>query len=203
MKKQRNLVVLIVILVLVIDQWTKYWVKTNMSLGESYGPGWFLVHFVENEGAAFGTSFGGTIGKYALSIFRIVAIGYLIYLVRQFIAKRLPTGLLICFALILAGAIGNMIDSAVYGMIFTESTGRNVATLVSWGNGYGSFLQGNVVDMLHFPLFDGTFPEWFPFWGGDRFEFFRYIFNIADAGISVGVAALLLFYRKVFKQGLI
>ncbi|MFK8055115.1 MAG: lipoprotein signal peptidase [Saprospiraceae bacterium] len=203
MKKQRNLVVLVVVLILVIDQLTKYWVKTNMQLGESFGPGWFLVHFVENEGMAFGASFGGTVGKYGLSLFRLVAIGYLIYLIRQFITKQLPTGLLVCFAMILAGAIGNMIDSGFYGLIFTESTGREVGELVSWGSGYAGFLQGKVVDMLHFPLFDGTFPDWFPVWAGERFEFFRYIFNVADAAISVGVAALLLFYRKVFQEGLV
>ena len=203
MKNQRNLVVIVVLMVLIIDQVSKYWVKTNMVIGESFGPGWFLIHYVENEGAAFGTSFGGSIGKYALSLFRVFAIGYLIHLIRKFIDKKLPNGFLICASLILAGAIGNMIDSAFYGLIFTESTFQNVAELVSWGDGYGSFLQGKVVDMLHFPLFEGTFPDWLPLWGGERFEFFRYIFNVADAGISVGVAALLLFYRKVFQQGLI
>jgi len=202
MKKQRNLVLLVVVLILVVDQVTKYWVKTNMHLGESFGPGWFLVHFVENKGMAFGASFGGTVGKYGLSLFRLVAIGYLIHLVRQFIARQLPTGLLVCFAMILAGAIGNMIDSGIYGLIFSQSTGREVGELVGWGEGYAGFLQGKVVDMLHFPLFEGNFPDWFPIWGGERFEFFRYIFNIADAAISVGVAALLLFYRKVFQQGL-
>jgi len=173
-----------------------------MQLGESFGPGWFLVHFVENKGMAFGASFGGAIGKYALSLFRLVAIGFLINLIGKFIQKRLPTGLLICFAMILAGAMGNMIDSAFYGLIFSESTGREIGSLVSWGDGYSGFLQGNVVDMLHFPLIEGNFPEWLPVWGGQPFEFFRYIFNVADAAISVGVTILLLFYRKVFQGGL-
>lgn len=202
MKKQRNLVVLVVVLLLLIDQISKYWVKTNMHLGESFGPGWFLVHFVENKGMAFGASFGGTIGKYGLSLFRLLAISYLIHLIGKFIQKQLPTGLLICFALILAGAMGNMIDSAFYGLIFSASTGREIGELVAWGDGYSGFLQGNVVDMLHFPLIEGHFPEWLPVWGGQAFEFFRYIFNVADAAISVGVTILLLFYRKVFQQGL-
>jgi len=203
MKNQRNLVIIVVLLVLVIDQLTKYWVKTNMLIGESFGPGWFLVHFVENEGMAFGASFGGTIGKYGLSLFRLVAIGYLIYLIRQMISKRLPNGMLVCFAMILSGAIGNMIDSGFYGLMFSESTSRALGELVSFGEGYAGFLQGKVVDMLHFPLFEGTFPDWLPIWGGEYFEFFRYIFNVADAAISVGVTALLLFYRKVFQQGLV
>jgi signal peptidase II len=203
MKRQRNLVILVVMLVLIIDQVSKYWVKTNMVIGESFGPGWFLVHFVENKGMAFGASFGGLIGKYALSLFRIVAIGYLIHLIRKFITQGLPTGFLLCAALILAGAIGNMIDSAFYGLIFSASTDRQVAELVSWGSGYTGILQGNVVDMLHFPLLEGTFPNWVPVWGGEQYEFFRYIFNVADAGISVGVVLLLLFYRKVFQQGLV
>jgi len=202
MKNQRNLVLLVVVLVLIIDQLTKYWVKTNMQLGESFGPGWFLVHFVENKGMAFGASLGGVMGKYALSLFRLFAIGYLIHLIGQMVKKELPTGLLVCFAMILAGAIGNMIDSAFYGLVFSESTFREVGELVGLGSGYAGFLQGNVVDMLHFPLFEGTFPEWLPLWGGEQFEFFRYIFNVADAAISVGVAILLLFYRKVFQRSL-
>jgi signal peptidase II len=200
MKKQSRLVALTVVLVLVLDQALKYWVKTNMVLGEAHGPGWFLLHFVENEGMAFGASFGGTIGKYGLSLFRLVAIAYLIYLVGQLIRQRLPTGLLLCFALILAGAIGNMIDSAFYGLIFSESTTREAATLVPFGQGYTGFLQGRVVDMLHFPLIESRYPDWFPLVGGQPFEFFRYIFNIADAAISVGVVTILLFYRKVMQE---
>ncbi len=197
-RRRTSLVVGLVLMILVIDQVTKIWVKTHMRIGEAFGPGWFLVHFVENEGAAFGTSFGGSWGKIALTLVRIIAIGGLAYLLRTLIRDRkAETGLLVVFSLIFAGAIGNVIDSMFYGLVFSASVyGGGVAEWVPFGEGYTTFLKGHVVDMLHFPLIDTTWPEWVPVVGGTALEFFKYIFNVADAAISVGVAGLVLLYRR-------
>jgi len=192
--------------VLLIDQGVKVWVKTHMEYGAQFEmiPGWnrAFVHFVENPGMAFGIEFGGSYGKLALSLFRVFAVGFLIYLIRQLILQRVSRGLLACFALILAGAIGNIIDSAFYGLIFSESSYHNPgpATLFPEGGGYAGFLHGRVVDMLYFPVLRGNFPEWLPLWGGERFLFFRPVFNIADAAISVGVFCLIAFYSSFFRQ---
>ena len=193
----------IVVLVLIADQALKIWVKTHMAYGEEFsmlGLSWARMHFVENKGMAFGLSFGGEIGKLALSLFRVFAIGLLLYLINQLIKAKEPFGLLVCFGLILAGAIGNMIDSALYGLIFETSSPHsgNLAQLVPLGEGYASFLHGKVVDMLYFPLFDTILPDWIPFIGGNRFEFFRPVFNLADSSIFTGVTAILLFFRKFF-----
>ncbi len=199
-RRRTLLVVGIVATVLIVDQLTKIWVKTHMTIGEAFGPGWFLVHFVENEGAAFGTSFGGSWGKVLLTLVRVVAIGGLVYLLRTMIHKReTKAGLLVVFGLITAGAIGNVIDSMFYGLVFSASTYGEVATWVPFGEGYTTVLKGHVVDMLHFPLIDTVWPAWVPVVGGSRLEFFKYIFNVADAAISVGVACLLLFYRGTLK----
>ena len=167
-------------------------------------PGWSgaYVHFVENPGMAFGIEFGGEYGKLALSLFRVFAVGFLIYLISQLIQQGAKKGLLACFALILAGAIGNILDSAFYGLIFSESSYHSPipATLFPEGGGYAGFLHGKVVDMLYFPLLRGTFPDWLPIWGGERFLFFRPVFNIADAAISVGVFSLIAFYSSFFRQ---
>ena len=194
---------LIVFLILVADQILKIWVKTHMAYGEEFammGMSWARMHFVENKGMAFGLSFGGEAGKLALSLFRVFAIGLLLYLINQLIKAKEPFGLLACFGLILAGAVGNMIDSAVYGLIFEQSSPHsgNLAKLVPFGEGYGKFLHGKVVDMLYFPLVDTVLPEWIPIRGGTRFEFFKPVFNLADSAIFTGVAAILLFYRKFF-----
>jgi signal peptidase II len=201
--KKSTKVALLVALVLIIDQAVKIWVKTHMSYGEEikiFGLDWALIHFVENNGMAFGLSFGGEYGKLALSLFRIVAVGFLVYYIRLLIKEGASFGLLACFGLILAGATGNILDSAFYGLIFSESPyhGHQVAQLFPDTGGYAGFLHGKVVDMLYFPMFRGTFPEWFPFWGGERFLFFRPVFNIADSAITVGVFSLVLFHRNFF-----
>jgi signal peptidase II len=160
---------------------------------------WFIIHFVENNGMAFGFEFGNNIGKYFLSIFRMSAIGALGWYLTKLWKKQLPFGLIVCFSLILAGAIGNLIDSAFYGLIFNESY-NTVATLFPAAGGYNSFLLGKVVDMFYFPLIDGHFPAWFPLWGGQEFIFFRPVFNVADSSISVGIVAIFIFYRQYFEE---
>lgn len=193
---------IIIFIVLLIDQVLKFWIKTHMYLGEEIPVmgDWFILHFTENEGMAFGLKFGGDGGKLVLSLFRILAIVLIgIYLYR--LSKRnASTGLILSFSLIFAGALGNIIDSAFYGLIFGESSYHNVAALFPEGGGYGRFLYGNVVDMLYFPLFRGILPDWIPFWGGQHFIFFRPVFNVADSAITVGVSVLILFQRKFYQK---
>lgn len=168
---------------------------------ELLGLDWARIHFVENPGMAFGIELGGSYGKLALSLFRILAVGFLIYYLRQLIRSRVSLGLLVSFALILAGAMGNILDSAFYGLIFSASPYHGgLATLFPPEGGYAGFLHGKVVDMLYFPLFSGTFPEWLPVWGGKPFLFFKPIFNIADLSITVGVLNILLFQRSFFSE---
>lgn len=187
----------IVIGLLVVDQIVKFSVKTTMTLGESHNVlgSWFRWCFVENEGAAFGMSLGGNYGKLALSLFRIVAIGALAWFVSHLRKQKAPNGVVVGFVMILAGAIGNMIDSAFYGLIFSESTFTSVAQLLPEGGGYAPFLYGKVVDMLYFPLF--YFPEWIPLVGGELF--FSPVFNFADSYITIAVFYLLIFQWKYFK----
>ena len=193
-------------MVLVLDQALKIWIKTNMYISEDsfldwgWTPQWSRIQFIENDGMAFGMELGIPYGKLLLSLFRIVAVGFLIYFIRQLLKTKASMGLLICFSLILAGAIGNILDSAFYGLIFSESSNHvhNVAKIFPEGGGYSSFLHGKVVDMLYFPLYDGFYPDWFPFWGGERLEFFKPIFNIADVSISTGVISILVFQRSFF-----
>lgn len=186
---------IIVIAILFIDQAVKLWVKTSMSLGESIRiTDWFYIYFIENNGMAYGMQIGS---KLALSLFRVVAIGFLAYYIwRQIHKPTMKWGYIVCLSMVLAGAAGNLIDCMFYGLCFDASTYHDVSQYVGLGNGYAPFLMGKVVDMLYFPLIDTTYPEWFPWWGGERFLFFSPIFNIADSSISVGVAALLLFYHK-------
>ncbi len=197
-------VAIIVFLVLLVDQVLKFWVKTNLVIGEEIhllGFDWARIHFVENNGMAFGMSIGGEYGKLALSSFRILAVGGLLYYIRHLIIHRATFGLLFSFSLILAGAIGNIIDSAFYGLIFSESYhGSGLATLLPEGGGYATFLHGKVVDMLYFPMFEGVFPHWIPFWGGKSFLFFRPVFNIADMSITIGVINILIFQRSFFSN---
>jgi len=185
---------LLIALVLIIDQLLKVWIKTGLMLGQEIQIlDWFILHFTENKGMAFGMEFGGTIGKYMLSIFRIVAIVAIGIYWYKLAKTDIKKGIIYSISLILAGAIGNMIDSAFYGMIFSDSYGQ-IATVFQ--GGYSSFLQGNVVDMFYFPLVNGHFPDWFPVVGGNHFIFFRPVFNIADASIFTGTTIILLFYRK-------
>lgn len=185
-------------LILLVDQVLKFWIKTNMAIAEQFPmiSDWFYIHFIENEGMAYGLKFGGEFGKIALTLFRLIAVVIGFFYMKKLVREKYHTGLLICGALILAGAAGNLIDSMFYGLIFSASTRYEVAQFLPEGGGYGTFLHGNVVDMLYFPLFDGTLPSWVPFWGGEHFIFFRPVFNIADATISVGVIAILLFQKR-------
>ena len=193
--------ILIVTLILVADQVLKIWIKTTMSLGEEFSVlgNWFIIHFVENNGMAFGFEFAGQYGKIFLSVFRIFAVFAIGWYMLKLIRKDLPMGFVACISLIFAGAIGNIIDSAFYGLIFSDSYGH-VATLFPEGGGYASFLHGRVVDMFYFPLIHGRYPEWIPFVGGNDFLFFRPVFNIADSSITIGIFSILIFYRKLFSQ---
>ena len=191
---------LLIFIVLFLDQALKIWVKSNMYLGQDFQiTNWFYIHFTENPGMAFGLEFGGVWGKLALSIFRLLAIGALVFWLRSLIQLKAAGVAIAAVSLILAGAVGNMIDSAFYGLVYSDSLGR-VAEFLPVDGGYSGFLQGKVVDMLYFPLFSGVLPDWVPVWGGDYFIFFRPIFNIADTSISVGVGLLLLFQKKVFPK---
>lgn len=199
--------ILVVALVIIIDQASKIWVKTHMSLYESIEIfSWFKIHFVENPGMAFGLELGSgetkSAGKLFLTLFRIVAIGFIAYYLRILVKQGYKKGYIACIALILAGAFGNIIDSVFYGEIFSASYQGHVASFVPIGEGYSSWLHGKVVDMLSFPLFEGTFPDWFPKWGGEKFVFFSPIFNIADSAITVGIFILLIFYRKTLALSL-
>lgn len=185
---------LIVILVLVIDQIIKICVKTNMFLHESIRiTDWFYIYFTENNGMAFGMEI---IGKLFLTTFRIFAVGLIIWYLIKIIKQNYKTGFIVCISLILAGAIGNIIDCVLYGVVFSESTHSAISTLVPIGEGYSDLLYGKVVDMFYFPIIDTNWPEWMPFVGGEHFIFFSPIFNFADASISCGVIALILFYSK-------
>lgn len=194
---------IIVFLILLIDQTLKIWIKTTMYLGEDihvFGD-WFIIHFTENNGMAFGWELGGKSGKYLLSVFRIIAIGGIGYYIWFAWKRNAKTGLLIALSLIFAGATGNIIDSAFYGLIFSESgnyISQIPAEIFPESGGYGSFLQGKVVDMFYFPVIESSFPDWL--FGGRDFIFFRPVFNFADTSITIGVFMLLLFNKRYFKQ---
>ncbi len=190
----------VVLLVLIIDQALKIWVKTHMMLGEEYNVcgDWFVIHFIENNGMAFGMELAGKFGKIILSVFRIVAVIAIAYYLRQLTKKNAPYGLIFSISLVLAGAIGNILDSAFYGLIFNDSY-PHVASFFPVEGGYASFLHGKVVDMFYFPVFKGVFPEWLPGWGGESFVFFRPVFNIADSAITIGICIILICHRKYFK----
>ena len=162
---------------------------------------WFKLYFIENEGMAYGWRFGGDLGKLMLTLFRLAAVIFGVFYLRKIVSKKLHPGFIFCAALIFAGALGNLIDSMFYGMIFQESNVvlLNVAKYVP-GRGYAGFLHGKVVDMLYFPIIrDAHFPSWFPIWHGEEFTFFSPIFNLADASISTGVIAILIFQKHFFK----
>lgn len=195
---RKTLVALTLLIVLVIDQGTKIWVKTHLAYGEElqlFGSDRALIHFVENNGMAFGLSFGAEYGKLLLTLFRIAAVSLLFVYLNRLVRERAERSLLLGFALIQAGALGNIIDSVFYGQLFSESSFHGgVATMFPEGGGYAPFLYGRVVDMLYFPLSYGNYPEWIPYLGGRAYLFFRPVFNIADVAISLGVIVLLFFY---------
>ena len=189
---------LIVIAVLVIDQIIKIWVKTNMFWHESIKiTDWFYIYFTENNGMAFGMEI---FNKFFLTGFRVIAAIAITWLLVQYVKKNYKTGFLVCVSLILAGAVGNIIDCVLYGEIFSESTHSALATFVPFGEGYSEWFYGKVVDMFYFPLIETNWPEWMPFVGGEHFIFFSPIFNFADAAISCGIIALILFYGKYLNE---
>ena len=200
-RKKTLAAVAVVFVVLLIDQLSKIWIKTHMELYEMYDiTDWFKIYFVENNGMAFGIEAGG---KLFLSIFRIIAVTFIILYIRKLDKLGFKNSFICCVALILAGAAGNILDSIFYGVLFEASYPGHIASFVPWGHGYSTLLHGKVVDMLYFPLFSGTFPDWIPFVGGEEFLFFRFIFNIADSAITIGVILLLLFYRKTLSYSLL
>ncbi len=205
----KSKVSLLIFMILLVDQAVKIIVKTNMHTGESIPVigNWFILHFIENNGMAFGFEFAGNFGKLALSLFRVLAIGGLTWYIFHLIKKGAPTGFILALGLITAGAAGNIFDSAFYGLIFSESgyanpivNGSGVAALFPHEGGYAGFLQGRVVDMFYFPVVTGSYPDWIPWKGGDPFIFFRPVFNVADSAITIGVAWILLFQRKYLKK---
>lgn len=201
-KKESWIAIAIIFGVLLIDQLVKIWVKTHMHIGDEFHYLWGkgIIHFTENEGMAFGMTLGGDWGKLMLSLFRIVAISLLTWYLAKLIKEKNATiAFIICWSMIIAGATGNMFDSAFYGLIFNDSY-YQVASFMPPEGGYAPFLHGRVVDMFYFPLLHGYWPGWMPFVGGEEFLFFRPVFNIADASITMGAISLLLFNRKIFKH---
>jgi signal peptidase II len=193
--------ILLIILILVADQILKIWVKTHMQIGDEihiFGK-WGMLHFIENNGMAFGMEMGGKPGKLILSVFRIIAIFGIVWFLHSIIMKKANIGLILAVSAILAGAIGNIIDSAFYGMIFSESFNQP-AVLFPPGGGYSSFLHGRVVDMFYFPVINTRWPDWSPFRPGESFVFFRPVFNIADSAITCGVISILIFQKRMFKD---
>lgn len=177
---------LLIFLVLLADQVSKIWIKTNMYLSQEFKifGDWFIIHFTENNGMAFGLEFGGEFGKLALSLFRIFAVAGIGYALHYMIKNKYHRGLILNVALVFSGALGNIIDSVFYGIVFK----------------YETLFHGRVVDMLYFPIINGVFPTWMPIWGGEQFEFFRPVFNLADTAISVGVIMILIFQKTYFKE---
>lgn len=193
--------ILIILFILLMDQVLKFWIKTNMYLGQEYhiAGDWFIIHFTENNGMAFGMEFAGEYGKLFLSLFRIVAVTGIAWYLAKLVKEKVHHLLTTAMALILAGALGNIIDSTFYGLIFSSSDFR-IAEFLPAEGGYATLLHGKVVDMFYFPIIKGFLPDWVPFWGGDYFVFFRPVFNIADASISIGVGLILVFQSVIFKK---
>ena len=193
-----RLAIIVVLAILLIDQTIKIWVKTSMCLHESiHITDWFYINYIENMGMAFGMQIGS---KVILSLFRIVAIIVLAYYICQQVKKQVRTSYVLCLSMILAGAIGNLIDCMFYGLCFAGSSEFYTSYFVPFGTGYAPFLMGKVVDMFYFPLIETNWPDWMPLVGGDHFIFFSPVFNFADASISVGAVLLLLFFRKEISE---
>ncbi len=192
-------VVLIVLVILILDQVLKIHIKTNYTYGQEklLLSNWARLNYIENEGMAFGLKFGGQWGKTVLTLFRLVASIWGFFFINKLIKDKVHNGLVFCASLILAGAIGNLIDCMFYGLIFSEGGYHTAAHLVPFGKGYGTFLHGKVVDMLYFPIIKTNWPTWMPLVGGKYFEFFSLIFNIADAAISTGVISILVFQKSL------
>lgn len=191
---------IVIILVLLIDQISKFYIKTHFALGDEVQVfEWFSILFVENEGMAWGAKIPGEYGKLFLTLFRLVAIVGIGYWLWDSVRKNGSRILIFSIALIFAGAMGNIIDSVFYGIIFNDSYGQ-IASFMPEAGGYGTIFHGKVVDMLYFPLWQGNLPEWIPFWGGNYFTFFEPVFNIADTAISTGVVLLLLFNKRAFPK---
>ena len=189
-------------LLILIDQVSKILVKTQMTIGEGFSVlgDWFQLYFIENKGMAFGMAFGGAVGKFLLTLFRIVLVGFLFWYVHRLLQRKAPMGVLVGVVLILVGALGNIIDCLFYGVLFGESTYQQVAQFLPEGGGYAPMFFGKVVDMLYFPLIDTTWPEWVPFVGGKELVFFRPVFNFADSCITVGAFYLILFQWRFFSE---
>ncbi len=201
--KKSHIILLIIFSVLLFDQIVKIWVKTHMIIGEEYNilGNWFIIHFTENNGMAFGLEFFGKIGKYVLSIFRIVAVSFIGYYLFLLVKKTVKIGYVIAVSLIFTGALGNILDSLFYGLVFNHSYSQ-LATFMPEGGGYAGFLQGKVVDMLYFPIIRGHYPMWSPINAGEPFIFFSPVFNIADSAITIGVFLILIWHRKTLKSQL-
>ena len=196
---KKNLAIATILIAIILDQIIKIYIKTHFYLGEEVIVfDWFRIHFVENNGMAMGFEYGGRTGKLFLTLFRIVAVSAIIFWLIGNIKRKVHNAVIIGISLIFSGAVGNIIDSVFYGVIFDQSN-HKVATLFA-EKPYGDLFYGKVVDMLYFPFWDGILPEWIPFIGGNDFTFFQYIFNPADAFISIGVALLFIFSKQAFPK---
>lgn len=204
MKKQGVYVGLMIFLIILVDQLLKFWIKLNFVYGDGFdilGLSWAKIQFVENEGMAFGWLLGGKMGKLLLTSFRMIAVPAGIYYIYYLIKRKYHPGLVFAVGLIVAGALGNLIDSIFYGVIFSHSYGQ-IATLFPPNGGYGELLHGRVVDMFYFPMVQTIWPRWIPIIGGSELSFFQYIFNVADSAISIGVICILIFNKKFLQTPL-